>query len=80
MVNSATILFPVLAFILLLKAIAVPVRTLVWFAVHSGNGLLCLWILNGIGDFSLPVNAVTVAVAAFGGLPGIGLIYLLSVL
>ena len=71
-------MFPVLAFILFMKTIALPVRAILRFGIHSGSGLLFLGILNGIGGLSLPINAVTVAMAGFGGLPGIGLIALLE--
>ena len=80
MVKSATFVFPVLVAFLFLKMITVPLRSFLRLGLHSGSGLLCLWILNWMEAFSLPINAVTVAMAGFGGLPGIGLIYLLSVI
>lgn len=80
MAISATFLFPVLSAILFLKMVAVPVRSLLRLCLHSVSGLLCLWILNGLAGFSLPINAVTVVMAGFGGLPGIGLVALLSVI
>ncbi|HCP71252.1 MAG TPA: SigmaK-factor processing regulatory BofA, partial [Clostridiales bacterium] len=49
----------------------------------SGCGFLCLWLLNSVSAFTgayFPINAVTVLVAGFLGLPGIGVMALLEVL
>ena len=78
MERFATFVFPVLVLILFLKTIALPLRAVLRIGIHSGSGLLCLGILNRMGGFSLPINVVTVAMAGFGGLPGIGLIALLE--
>ena len=83
MAISATFLFSVLAVMLFLKTVAAPARSLLRMGTHCAGGILCLWILNTVSGFTgilLPVNPVTVAMAAFGGLPGIGLVALLRII
>jgi len=78
-----TILIPVLLGIILIRALLLPMKLIVKLAFHSGCGFLCLWLLNTVSGFTgvyLPVNAVTVLIAGFLGIPGIGLIALLEVL
>ena len=81
MENFVMLLIPALLAIGLLRVLMMPVALAVKLAVHSGCGFLCLWILNTVSAFtgiSLPVNAVTILIAGFLGLPGIGLIALLE--
>ena len=76
-----TILIPVLLGIVLIRALLLPMKLIVKLALHSGCGFLCLWLLNTVSGFTgiyLPVNAVTVLIAGFLGIPGIGLIALLE--
>ena len=76
-----TILIPVLLGIILIRALLLPMKLSVTLAFHSGCGFLCLWLLNTVSGFTgiyLPVNAVTVLIAGFLGIPGIGLIALLE--
>ena len=83
MENFVTLLIPGLLAILLLRVMMMPVSLALKLAVHSGCGFLCLWILNTAAAFTgifLPVNAVTVLIAGFLGLPGIGLIALLEMI
>ena len=83
MENFVTILIPVLLGIILIRALLLPMKLIVKLALHSGCGFLCLWLLNTVSTFTgiyLPVNAVTVLIAGFLGIPGIGLIALLEVL
>ena len=52
-------------------------------AWHSGCGFACLWLLNSVSGFTgiaFPINAVSVLIAGFCGLPGIGLMALLAVM
>ena len=55
----------------------------VWkLAMHTFCGLVCLWLLNlvsGVTGISFPVNGVTVLVAGFLGLPGVGVLALLEI-
>ncbi len=81
MENFVTLLIPALLAVFLIRALLAPLRLACKLAIHSGCGFLCLWLLNTVSGFtgiSLPVNAVTVAVAGFLGLPGIGLLALLE--
>ena len=81
MENFVTILIPVLLGIVLIRALLLPMKLIVKLALHSCCGFLCLWLLNTVSGFTgvyLPVNAVTVLIAGFLGIPGIGLIALLE--
>ena len=83
MENFVTLLIPFLLAILLLRVMVLPAALALKLAVHSGCGFLCLWILNTASastGISLPVNAVTILIAGFLGLPGIGLIALLEMI
>lgn len=74
-----SLLLPALLVLLLCRALWTPVK----WGIHAGLGFLCLWLLNtasGITGLYLPVNAVTVLLSGFLGLPGIGLVALLAVL
>lgn len=83
MENFVTMLIPVLLTLLLVRLLLMPIRLVFKLAIHSGCGFLCLWLLNTASGFTgmyLPVNAITVAIAGFLGIPGIGLIALLEIL
>jgi len=76
-------LIPAFLAALLVRAMLLPIRFLWKISIHSGCGFLCLWLLNSISTFtgiSFPMNAVTVLIAGFLGLPGIGLMAVLSVI
>ena len=67
----------------LIRLLALPLRLLAKLVIHSGCGFLCLWLLNTVSAFTgvyLPVNAATVFIAGFLGLPGISIIALLEIL
>ena len=71
--------FALLAFltILLIRTLMMPIKLGAKIGLHSGCGFLCLWVLNtvsGITGVYLPINAVTVLISGFLGLPGLGLI------
>ena len=77
MENFVSILIPVVLIILVLRLLAAPLKLAVKLAVNSLGGLTCLWLLNWISGFTgilFPVNAVTVVIAGFLGLPGIALL------
>ena len=83
MENFITLLIPGLLAILLLRIILMPVTLAVKLTMHSACGFLCLWLLNTTAGFTgifLPVNAFTILIAGFLGLPGIGLIALLEMI
>lgn len=70
----ATLIVPVLLVFLLLRLIALPIRWFWKISINSTCGFFCLWLLNSVAAFtglSFPVNAVTVIIAGFLGLPGI---------
>ena len=82
MENFVTLLIPVLLGFLLLRMLLLPLKLIFKLVLHSASGFLCLWLLNTVSGFTgicLPVNAITVAIAGFLGIPGIGLIALLEI-
>ena len=81
MENFITMLIPILLGILLLRMLLLPLKLILKLFLHSASGFLCLWLLNTVSGFTgiyLPMNAITVAIAGFLGIPGIGLIALLE--
>ena len=82
MEKIVTLMIPVLLALGLLRLVLAPVKLGIKLVVHSGCGFLCLWLLNSVSAFTgiaFPINAVTVLIAGFLGLPGIGLLALLAV-
>lgn len=74
---------PVLMAALLIRAMLVPAKLLYRACIHGLGGFACLWLLNTLSGFTgilLPMNALTVLIAGFGGIPGIGFITLLEML
>lgn len=83
MEEMVALVIPALMAILLVRALFLPMKLMAKAAIHSLFGFACLWLLNLIAPFTgvaLPVNAVTVLVAGFLGLPGIAVMTLLSVM
>ena len=83
MENFAVLLVPALMLCILLRLIALPIRWFWKLSINSACGFLCLWLLNNVATFTnlyFPVNAVTVVVAGFLGLPGIGVLALVQLL
>lgn len=81
MENFVTLLIPALLTVLLIRMLLMPMKWVLKFVIHSGCGFLCLWLLNSVSGFTgvyLPVNAVTVLVSGFLGIPGIALVALLE--
>ena len=71
----ATLIIPAFLITALLRIIAMPIRWFWKLSINSACGFLCLWLLNSMAAFTnlyFPVNAVTVVIAGFLGLPGIG--------
>ena len=72
-----SILVPLVLAVSAVRAMVTPVK----IAAHALAGFACLWLLNTTAFFTgiyLPMNAVTVLIAGFLGLPGIGVIAFLS--
>lgn len=81
MENFVTISILAVFAIFLIRIILLPMRLIAKLLIHSACGFFCLWVLNTASGFTgifLPINAITVAIAGFLGLPGIGLIALLE--
>ena len=74
MEKFATLVIPVILLLVVLRIIALPIRWFWKLSINSACGFLCLWLLNSLAAFTglyFPINAVTVIVAGFLGLPGI---------
>lgn len=83
MEKYVTLLIPALLTLILFRILLSPMRMAWRVLLHSAGGLVCLGILNTVSGFTgivFPVNAVTVLVAGFGGLPGMGVLALLEIL
>ncbi|MBQ2927653.1 MAG: pro-sigmaK processing inhibitor BofA family protein [Oscillospiraceae bacterium] len=77
------LLIPAMLAVVLIRILLLPIRLLLKLGIHSACGLICLWLLNGVSVFTgiaFPINAATVLIAGFLGLPGIGGMALLAVL
>lgn len=74
---------PLLIALMLIRLMLIPLKPILKLGIHSGCGFLCLWLLDSLACFTgigFPLNAATVLLAGFGGLPGIALMTLLAVL
>jgi inhibitor of the pro-sigma K processing machinery len=66
-----------------LRLLFLPVRFIWKLLVNSLCGFACLWLLNtasGVTGLYLPINAVTVLVTGFLGLPGVGVVAVLELM
>lgn len=83
MENFVALLIPALLTLVLIRLLFLPLQGLLKLILHAGLGLVCLGLLNSVSGFTglyLPLNAVTVLIAGFLGVPGIGIIALLEIL
>ena len=83
MENFVALLIPALLTLVLIRLLFLPLQGLLKLILHAGLGLVCLGLLNSVSGFTglyLPLNAVTVLIAGFSGVPGIGIIALLEIL
>jgi len=81
MANFATLFIPVFLTFVLLRIVALPIRWFWKISINSTCGFFCLWLLNSAAAFTglyFPVNAVTVIIAGFLGLPGIAALALIQ--
>ena len=65
----------------LLRLIVLPIRWGIKILLNSACGFVCLFLLNSISGFTgvyFPINYVTVIIAGFLGLPGIGALALIQ--
>lgn len=78
-----TLLIPALLALVLIRLMLIPMKWFFRLGIHSACGFFCLWMLNAVSVFTgiyFPINAATVLIAGFLGLPGISLLALLAVL
>lgn len=83
MENLTVLLVPVLTAVVLTRLLLLPIKAVLKLGFHSGCGFLCLLLLNTVAPFTgieFPMNAVTILTAGFLGIPGIGLLAVLSIL
>ena len=83
MESFAVFFLPFFLLFAVLRILLPPLRVLMRLWITYICGLICLWLLNttsGFTGISLAVNPITIAIAGFCGLPGIGLIAFLSVM
>lgn len=76
-----TLFIPALLLFALLRVMVLPIRWFWKLSINSACGFCCLWLLNSMAAFTnlyFPVNAVTVVIAGFLGLPGIALLALVQ--
>ena len=78
-----SLIIPALLGVLTIRLLAMPIGWVLKAALHGAGGLLCLLILNTVSGFTgvfFPVNAITVSIAGFLGIPGIAILTLLEIL
>ena len=81
MENFINWLLPGLFALMLVRLAFTPVRALWRLLRHSLLGFISLSLINAAAPFTglvLPVNAVTVLAAGFGGVPGLAVLILLE--
>ena len=81
MENFAAVFITALLILGLLRLIVLPIRLGMKILLNSACGFLCLFLLNTISGFTgvyFPINYVTVIIAGFLGLPGIGALALMQ--
>ncbi len=83
MENIIALLIPALLAVMLVWLLSLPLKLGAKLLIHSACGLVCLGLLNSVSGFTgvyFPINAVTVAIAGFLGLPGITLMAMLAII
>lgn len=83
MVSFCKVMIPAILAASVLRLLFLPVRFIWKLLVNSLCGFACLWLLNaasGVTGLYLPINAVTVLVTGFFGLPGVGAIAVLELM
>lgn len=83
MENFVVVLIPLIVAALLVRVLLMPIRLIFKLLANSASGFLCLWLLNAVAAFTgivFPMNAATVLITGFLGLPGISLVALLAII
>lgn len=82
MEEFVVLLLPAIVALLLLRVVLMPVKLIWKLLANSASGFTCLWLLNAVATFTgvvFPMNAATVLIAGFLGLPGIAILAILAV-
>ena len=83
MEKFAALLVPALLAVMFVRLMLIPMKWIYRVIIHSVCGFLCLWLLNsisGVTGIIFPINAVTILVAGFLGVPGMAVMALLAVM
>lgn len=83
MVSFCKVMIPAILAASVIRLLFVPVKLIWKLLINSLCGFACLGLLNttaGITGLYLPINAVTVLVTGFLGLPGVGIIAVLELI
>lgn len=83
MEEFVVLLLPAILALLLVRVLLLPVKFIWKLLANSATGFVCLWLLNAVAAFTgvlFPMNAATVLISGFLGLPGIALLAILAVL
>ena len=76
-------LLPVLLVFCFVRLCLAPMKLAWKVGLNAASGFICLWLLNLISGFTgvlFPINAVTILIAGFLGLPGIALLAMLQLI
>ena len=77
------IIVPALLAVMFVRLMLIPMKWFYRIGIHSVCGFACLWLLNSISAVTgifFPINAVTILVAGFLGIPGMAVMALLAVM
>ena len=83
MEKFTALLVPALLAVMFVRLMLIPMKWIYRIGIHSICGFACLWLLNSISAITgifFPINAVTILVAGFLGIPGMAVMALLAVM
>ena len=83
MEKFTALLVPALLAVMFVRLMLIPMKWFYRIGIHSVCGFACLWLLNSISAVTgifFPINAVTILVAGFLGIPGMAVMALLAVM
>lgn len=78
-----TIVLIIVLTVILFRVLMLPVKLVRKLLLHSGCGLVCLWLVNltaGFTGLMIPINALTALIAGALGIPGILLLAVLQLM
>ena len=81
--DIGTIIFSVLAVIVVWKIFSAPIKAILKFLLHVVLGIVILFLVNFAGGFwnlYIPIHWTTVIIAGIGGIPGVALLVIYSLL